>query len=307
MTHEIQGFKSVFEAQTQFLLSLPTRDWYGAKGRFTRSNASSDEDDDPFTRPAHWPEADALKKATAAVTELQVKIKSEMRYAKREAAYSKLSAKDYGTLGRLCKNILLPILGMESLTEVTHRLEKRGGWSAIRAPTNNELNEKEFNALEEKEKEQWHSIFEQLYGPIRELQKIMAEGLDHSLYQLELMKKPKGFAKGDIEAHAVDTAPGCKGFSKLLEDGINTFLKQREGPLKQWCAEKGMDHSTERDGVKPGDYPLQQRHQSQLYLILDVRRSHRAQYHTDYCTARVFVPYGCESDPRSRQICRLKS
>ncbi|CZR54877.1 uncharacterized protein PAC_04761 [Phialocephala subalpina] len=273
MTHEIQGFKSVFEAQTRFLLSLPTRDWYGAKGRSTGSNTSSDEDDDPFTRPIHWKEADALKKATTAVTELQVKIKSEMRYAKREADYSKLSAKDYGTLGRLCKNILLPILGMDSLTEVTDRLEKRGGWSAIRTPMDHEMSEKEFNTLEEKEKEQWHSIFEQLQGPVLELQKIMAEGLDHSLYQLELVKKPKGFAKSDIEAHAVDTAPGCKGFSKLLEDGIDRFMKQREGPLKQWCAEKGMDHSTERDSTQPTDYPLHQRHQSQLYLILDLEYS----------------------------------
>ncbi|KUJ08768.1 uncharacterized protein LY89DRAFT_764104 [Mollisia scopiformis] len=271
VTHEIQGFKAVFQAHTQYMLSLPSRDWYGSKQGSVESEAS--KDDDPFTRPTQWPEADALKKAATMVTELQVKMIAELRYAKREADWSKLSPDDYGTLVRLCKNILLPILGMESLTEVTDRLEKRGGWSSIRSPNDNALSEKEFGTLEAKEKEQWHVIFEQLHEPILELQKTMAEGLDHSLYQLELVKKPKVAVRGDVEASAEDNGPGRKGFAKRLETGIEQFLKQREGPLREWCAEKGMDHSTERDSMKPNHYPLHQRHQSQLYLILDLEYS----------------------------------
>ncbi|KAE8448506.1 hypothetical protein EG329_009387 [Mollisiaceae sp. DMI_Dod_QoI] len=271
-TLELNGFKSVFQAHTQYMLSLPTRDWYGPKAGSAVSD-SSKFDDDPLTRATHWPEADALKKTTTAVTELQVKMTAELRYAKREADWGKLSAEDYGTLVRLCKNILIPVLGMDSLTEVTDRLEKRGGWSAIRSPIDNTMSEKELSTLEEKEKEQWHLIFEQLQGPVFELEKTMSEGLDHALYQLELVKRPKGATKSDIEANAENSAPGGKGFAARLENGIEEFLKQREGPLRDWCAEKGMDHSAQPDAVRPDDYPLHQRHQSQLYLILDLEYS----------------------------------
>lgn len=269
VTHELHGFKSVFEAHTKYMLSLPSRDWYGSK---SSAESDSSQDTDPSIRRSPWPEADALKMVTTAVTEIQVKITAELRYAKREADWSKLSADDYGTLVRLCKNILLPILGMESLTEVTDRLEKRGGWSSVRTPSDNSVLEKDFDALETKEKEQWRLIFEQLHGPILDLQQTMGEGLDHSLYQLGLMKRPKAAGTSDIEATAMNNGPGGVQFAKRLENGIEQFLKQREGPLKDWCAEKGMDLIA-TDGVKPANYPLHHRHQSQLYLILDLEYS----------------------------------
>jgi hypothetical protein len=267
VTHELHGFKSVFEAHTKYMLSLPSRDWYGSKN-LTESDSS--QDGNPSTRHSPWPEADTLKMVTTAVTELQVKITAELRYAKREADWSKLSADDYGTLVRLCKNVLLPVLGMESLTEATDRLERRGGWSSIRTPSDNSISEKDLGALETKEKEQWRLVFEQLHGPIMELQAIMGEGLEHTLYQLGLVKRPQAAATNDMEANTLDNGPGGRQFAKRLEYGIQQFLKQREGPLKDWCAEKGMDHITVRDGVKPTDHPLHHRHQSQLYLILDV-------------------------------------
>lgn len=267
---DLQAFKTALKAQNQFMLSLPTRDWYGSQDGSKRLDSRSDNDYNSHQRTAPWPEADALKRATLDVAEAQIKIQSELRYAKREAGWAKLGAKDFGMLYRLLRNILLPILGMESLVEVTDRIEKRGGWRSFRASmTAHTMTESELSALEEKEREQWRWIFEQLRGPVRQLLQAMIEGLDHSSYALEFAKRPAA-SKVDLEAKGLDSQPGGNGFAAHLEKKIQDFLEQREGPLKEWCASKGMDDPSQKNSMKPSDYPLHRRHQAQLYLFLDV-------------------------------------
>jgi hypothetical protein len=269
--HEIHGLKSVLEVHSQYMQSLPTRDWYGTKSSSKDSDSGLDYESKSSTRSTPWPEADALKTVTTGVTELQVKIQSELRYAKLEAAWGKLSAKDISTITRLLKDVLVPILGMESLTEVTDRIEKRGGWGSVKIPkADHDLTEAELIALEEKEKEQWKWIFEQLRDPVHRLQQAMAEGLDHSLYTLEFAKRPASHAKTDLEANGPGTLFVKKGFAPYLENMIQEFLGKREGFLKEWCSFKGVKYPPDENGVNISDSPLHERHQSQLYLILDV-------------------------------------
>ena len=141
--------------------SLPTRDWHAGKSSSKDSDSGKDSENKTSSRPTPWPEADALKGVTLVVTELQVKIHAELRYAKLKYAWGKLAGKDVSTVSRLLKGILLPILGMESLTEVTDRIERRGGWRTLRLPKiEHEMAEAEVIALEEKEKQQWTGIFD---------------------------------------------------------------------------------------------------------------------------------------------------
>jgi len=98
----------------------------------------------------------------------------------------------------------------------------------------------------------------------------MIEGLDHSLYTLELEKRPASPDKTDIEATGINWSPGNRGFATRFERMILDFLAEREGLLRQWCASKGMDEPSQPNNSTHSDYPLHQRHQTQLYLILDV-------------------------------------
>ena len=271
VTAEIHGLKSILEVHRQYMQSLPTRDWYGAKSSSKYSDSGLGYERKSSARPSPWPEADALKAVTTGVTELQVKIQSELRYAKLEAAWGKLNGKDISTIARLLKQVLVPILGMESLTEVTDRIEQRGGWGSLRmANADHNLTEAELISLEEKEKEQWLLIFERLRDPVHRLQQAMVEGLDHALYTLEFAKRPASHAKTDLEANGSGTAFVKKGFSPYLENMIQEFLGKREGFLKEWCSSKGIEYPPDGDNVKRLDSPLHERHQSQLYLILDV-------------------------------------
>ncbi|KFZ19176.1 hypothetical protein V501_00789 [Pseudogymnoascus sp. VKM F-4519 (FW-2642)] len=272
VTEELHGLKSILEVQGQYMLSLPMREWYGTKSSTTYARSANKSWFSTRAKP--WPEADALKKVTADVTELQVKVQSELRYAKREVAWGKLGSKDMVTICRLIKNILVPILGIESFIGITDRIEKRGGWEALRVPkTANSLTESKSNSLEDKEKGQWKEILEQLNDRVRQLQKTVIEGFDHSLYTLELAKRPLSPADTDIEANSLGYSAGERGFAKYLENAIQDFLRQREGPLKKWCAEMGVDDSSQLNGMKPSDNSLHELHQSQLYLILDLEYS----------------------------------
>jgi hypothetical protein len=277
MTGQIHALKKTLEVHSQYVRSLATRDWYGEKSCSKDSDSGIGSDNKTFSRTIPWPEADALRARTSGVTEVQVKIQAELRYAKLEAAWGKLCGKEISTINRLLKGILVPILGMESLTDVTDRIEKRGGWGALRLPkTDHGTMEADIMALEEKEKQQWTWSFDKLQGPVHQLQQAMIEGLDHCLYTLEFAKRSKSHAKVDIEASGSGSCFVGKAFAPFLESKIQEFLRNRESFLKEWCAFKGMDYP-KSDGVEPSEYPLHERHQSQLYLILDV--SH-------YCSRR---------------------
>ncbi|KAH7355301.1 hypothetical protein BKA65DRAFT_549367 [Rhexocercosporidium sp. MPI-PUGE-AT-0058] len=176
-----------------------------------------------------------------------MKAQAELRFAKREVAWGILSLKDFSTIIKLLKNIVHPMLGMESLTQVADRIERSGGWGCVRAASlSGGCTEDELKAAEEREVEQWQWIFELLHFRVQKLKGSMMEGLQHFLYTLEFEKRPKSTAKADIEASGSDRTAGPSGeirFAWHLEMMINEYMAQREGPLREWCTSKGMDPS----------------------------------------------------------------
>lgn len=255
------------------MLSLPTRNWYGEKEIISTASADSTNDNRRLfpARIEVWPEADTLKSSTKDIAQLQIKIQSELRFAKCEIAWGKLGPKDMVQLCRLLRNVLVPALGIESLTEITNRIESRGGWGSLRVPERGDtLTESESTSQREADKEQWKQMLDQANIRLKHLQQTMIEGCDHALYTLGLAKPPLSPARSDPEANGPDCAAGEKGFAKYLEHAIREVQSQREGLLKQWCAQKGLD-----DSVKKRDMGLSlcmphEPHQSQLYFILDV-------------------------------------
>lgn len=267
---ELLTFKNVFQAHTQFMLSLPKRDWYNV----TNSGGLDERENNGFARNTPWPEAETLKTAIATVMELQVKIQAEMRYVKREAAWGKLGPNDISTACKLMKDILTAVIGMESITHVTDIIANRGGWGAVRLPSSdNPLTESELNALENEEKESWTWIFEKFQDPVSHLEQTVLEGLDHSLYTLEFAKKPVTPTKSDIEANTAGSSTETFNCADRLEHAIQRFMTERQGPLREWCTSKGMDDPFRGDTMKTTRYPLHERHKSQLHVILNMNFS----------------------------------
>ena len=256
--------KGVLDAQAQFIKSIPARDWGGqvVNGSFE----SNSENSNPDVRVTAWPEAEKWRAATTAATECQVKIHAEMRYVKREFVYSKLAATDFVCVTKLLRNILIPIVGLESVIQVADRVEKHGGWGSMKvAKDGSGSTASDQHPTDEVEKERWIWLFGQLSGPYQQLWQAMIEGLDYAFFTLGFTKKPAFYSKAEFEAKAAGSSEG-KGFSKYVENTIRNFLEARETPLKEWCQLSGMDDLGEQETRKDSRY----RHQAQLYLVLDV-------------------------------------
>ncbi|KAJ6025254.1 uncharacterized protein N7446_013835 [Penicillium canescens] len=271
MARELHGFKGALEAQSQYMASLPTRDWYGTAYAPNDHDSGIDDYYNSLARTSPWPEADVLKKILTSITTLQAKSQSELRYAKVEATWGRLDAKDLETISHLERKILFPLLGMECLSHATNRIEKRGGWEAVSGlKAAHSLTDTEYAHLQDRERQQWHWICGQLCARAQQLQKGMTIGLDESLYALRLGKRPASSVRTDLEANGHNCSPENRDWVAHCEGMIQQFLKERQGPIEDWCASKGMDDSFQQNHATQQDYPLHQRHLSQLYLVLDL-------------------------------------
>lgn len=261
----LHGLKAVFDAQRKFIESVPYREWQNGQGM--SSSGESQNSGGPSTRVEPWPEADAWRAATIKVTEAQVKIHSEMPYVKREFCWSKLRSSDFVCITRLLKNILVPITGLETIIQITDSVESRGGWGSIastRDSTATVIDDPEAASMSEEELWKW--IFQQLQEPSRLLWQAMLEGIDYSLFTLGFTRKPAFLTKEELTSRGADLPSGEKGFAAYLENSMQNFLAAREEPLKKWCKWNGIARSPGANSKSP----LLQRHQTQLYLILDV-------------------------------------
>jgi hypothetical protein len=253
--------KKVIDAKAELLISVPSRDWNTNKAN---SEGSDSDAGTPSDRMTPWPEADKWTALTAIATECQIKIQSEMRYVKREVTFSRLNGKDYSSISKLLRNILIPISGLETVIHVNDRVEKQGGWTSARANNKDDSGSEGYDrSLKEIERERWASLFTKIDPAFKLLWKAMIEGLDYAFYTLRITKKPAFSTKAELEARAVESSEG-EGFAQYLENTINHFLVEREGPLREWCTQSGMDES------QISNRSAHLRHTSHLYLLLDV-------------------------------------
>jgi hypothetical protein len=77
---------------------------------------------------AETAEAKALKGAVTGLVGLHGKLHGDMPFGKRETAWGKLSAKDLDEIFRLFRSILIPIVGMSTITDIFERIAERRGW-----------------------------------------------------------------------------------------------------------------------------------------------------------------------------------
>jgi hypothetical protein len=261
----LHHLKSTLDGQRDFITSLHNRDWSSREA----SSGSETENESSAGKRSSWPEAEAWRSATAEATEDQVKIHSQIRYVKREFTWSKLRADDFVSIMKLMKNILVPITGMETVVQLADRVEKLGGWGSIEASSATQVpGAPSDETLIKSEEELWKQFFEKLHNSAYLLWEAMLQGLDYAFFTLQITRKPAFSTKEELLARGTTSTEGG-GFAVFLEQTIQDFLTAREEPLKEWC------HLTGQDDV-PGatsKNPLSQRHQSQLYLILNVSRN----------------------------------
>jgi hypothetical protein len=227
------------------------------------------------SHPAENLQATALKATLDGLKGLHGKLYGDLAFAKREIAWGKLDAKDIDEIFTHFRNILIPLIGMSTITDIFERIAERRGWVEI--PKSKFDKEESWDMpgreAKEKEKETWNEIMKTLHEPFEVLTSAMDEGLQHAGLVLELIPKPK-VKKGEVDVEAKGDAPkpGDKEFARHVEEKVLAFYNGRGKTLRAWARQKGLseeqfDPSTDEVPVAV-DEQQHGRDQQQLYLIL---------------------------------------
>jgi hypothetical protein len=229
--------------------------------------------------PAESSQAKALKGAIAGLRALHGKLHGDMPFGKRETAWGKLDAKDLDEIFKLFRNILIPLVGMSTITDIFERIAERRGWVKSKRNSFDRAEAWEHSDVESKlkEKKVWNEIMKALHEPFAVAAAAMDEGLEHAGLVLEILPKPKKKKGEDEEAKGTDPKPGDTDFTKFLDKKMSDFYQKRGNTLKAWAREKGLtedrfdaaqDAPPEINDFTPDGDAQHRRDQQQLYLIL---------------------------------------
>ncbi|EPE03995.1 hypothetical protein F503_04843 [Ophiostoma piceae UAMH 11346] len=199
--------------------------------------------------------AQALRNTITALRELSGKMQQEVHFAKRDAAFGKLTAHDLGEIVKLLRNIFIPITGMSTIMDIFRRTAESRGWNSAGDPE-----DKEFLA-KERERRVWNEIMKQLHEPFALLSEAIDQGLEHSALQLGLLPKSKEQQAKDKEARKARKA--AKAAGKTPESAAappsanesNRTSDQGNGEAKDGDTTPGSDDIEASAGLsQPGDH-----------------------------------------------------
>ena len=119
--------------------------------------------------PAQNPQAKSLKASLTALTGLHGKLHGDLPFGKREIAFGNLDAKDIDEIFALFRGILIPLIGMSTITDIFERIAERRGWlrpsSANSRYDKVESWEHRDDAAKEEEKRTWNEVMKTLHEP----------------------------------------------------------------------------------------------------------------------------------------------
>lgn len=287
----IMGIRSVLKAQTTYLQSLESSEMFAR----TDTNAVDNEkqgddqkekekkkkkgDSDSESNLIQSPQAKALKGALAEITALHGRLHGDMTFAKREIAWGKLDDKDIDEIFALFRGILIPLVGIGTITDIFERIAERRGWVKPQKSSHRDHSESWEHCGEEERissQKTWNEIMKTLHEPFAVAVAAMDEGLEHAGLVLELLPKPKKKKGDDEEEKGTDPRPGDTGFTQFMEQKMLDFYRKRGQVLRAWAREKGLseeqfDHAKSvpigKNDLTP-DEAQHRRDQQQLYLIL---------------------------------------
>ena len=203
----ISALRAALKAQSIFLQSLEDKDNFG-----TPEIAGPERRHEILSKILHRektasisrlnPQAAALKAAVGALGEIHGTINVEIAFAKREIAFGKLDATDISQLVRLLRSVMVPIVGMSSVADIFDRVADRRGWREASGETAQEREASK--KRKDEEKSEWSDIMRSLHGPFKSLTEAVDEGLQHTLYVLELTKRPKSEGVSAASKHTAE-------------------------------------------------------------------------------------------------------
>jgi hypothetical protein len=271
--------RAALKAQMAYLQSLESTDMFDGHGADNEEESESKKESKIHKKklghPAETPQAKALRGTISGLTALHGKLHGDMPFAKRETAWGKLAAKDIDEIFRLFRGILIPLIGMSTISDIFERIAERRGWVKPHNPGHRDQAESWEHCSEAKkleEKKVWNEVMKALHEPFSVAVAAMDEAIEHAGLVLEILPKPKKKKGSDEEAKGTDPRPGETGFTAYMQQKMLDFYGKRGSVLRAWAKEKGLSVD-QFDSVKSiptegNDYtPDEAKHRTFLNII----------------------------------------
>lgn len=273
-------FKKTVALEKEYLQGLERDDMFSLEVVETSAGHSEPEkkgkkDDAPkLTREQKT--AMALRGTIAAIRELMGKIYGDKKFAKRDVAFGYLSAKDFGQLFNLIRNVMIPLTGIGVIMDIFQKVGRERGWDGTSPGSDEPGIGSDGTLLESQDKEKslriWNDIMRQLHEPFEILSEALIQGIDHAGILLKFFPQPKGHTKTpDVEASAGDLHPGQVGFSRVINEKIDAFNSRKGEILRLWAKEKGLSSDGKPENWDKDTTRLFEKRrndQAQLFTIL---------------------------------------
>lgn len=275
-------FKKTIVLEKEYLQGLERDDMFSIEVTETSAGhpETRDERRDKAVRMTQEQKtAMALRGTITASRELIGKIYGDIKFAKRDVAYGYLSAKCFGELFTLIRNIMIPMTGIGVIMDIFQRVGRDRGWDGS-GPGSDEIGLSEFVGTSQGKEESlkiWNDIMKQLHEPFEILSEALLQGIDHAGILLKLFPQPKEQKRAsadsdpDVESAGSGPLPGQMGFSKVISTQIDAFNSRKSEILHLWAKEKGLssDGKLEHwDKYKTRLFEQRRNDQAQLFVIL---------------------------------------
>lgn len=265
VTKEITGYvgalRGALKAHKAYFACLGTKDVF--KQTMTNLGELDEGNDKKKIRP----EITAVKRATAAITQLHGKLNADLPFAKREVAYGKLKPEDFESISRNLRAIMMPLVGVASVIDIFERLAELNGCEK-------EMEEE----IKRSVMNDWHHLMMFAQDPVQNVLDSMDQGLEHIALRLQLVKPPKAKKSTDTEATGDMVRPGDKEFAAYFAKQSDEFYNGRDKILHHWLESKGytVDDNFFNELVEDAESQSQKLHQQdsrhreqrQLFLVL---------------------------------------
>ncbi|EMC97852.1 hypothetical protein BAUCODRAFT_67516 [Baudoinia panamericana UAMH 10762] len=187
-------------------------------------------------------EADAFKAKMQALAALHSKFTADVPFAKREIAIGTLGADDMQQLAKHIRMVMLPTLGLSSLSDVFQRIAEQRGWAHVEDATSSAMDTVDENQKARLQSiEDWHELAKRLRDPFDRITQLNDEGLEHAAIVLRLAARRKArSAEDSVENGGDEPQPGEKGFAAYYDRRSQRFLDSKKEVLKLWCATHGI-------------------------------------------------------------------
>ncbi|OBT67378.1 hypothetical protein VE03_03053 [Pseudogymnoascus sp. 23342-1-I1] len=264
----LQSCRGLLKAQTEFVEALEYSQMECAPRPNTRlslgvepetSHIRNNQPEESENKHLYNQRAASLKSSSAALLALGGKLREDVVFAKQEIAFGHFKSKHIHEMHRLFMNILVPIMGFSTITDISERMNRSfcmdEQWlEELDSPEFSQTQGSQEGSQEERGSEsvEWSELIRPLHASLQPFVEVLDNSILHVLILLKFVPnpnraKPKPKRPGadgassnrDVEKGVDGLNPGDIGFGDYLSKTIDRYRAERTENLKTWAAERG--------------------------------------------------------------------